>query len=307
MPWSSADAPAMSVATSQTPHGRRYLFTEWEDPTFGARASCVHAALVDALTSADAGEAVWEAIRRQTDMVSQLAYIVKELKASGVCRPHSQACLSGFAGLVGLMQGDQPSDCPLHVHSQMSRLKAVRATERLREMLSASGPCEELTSVRVPLPLNPDMLLEGLVPSECACFKSAQLPVKLVFRVSPRPIDWGALAPLSPSRRTAHGSSGAGAGVAGAGQGLDSDVVDADSGGGGMGGSSSEQLGGTGTAAAVIPTQRPSAAAQAAALPASCRTALAVSEVDPFALRCVMIYKKGDDLRQDQFILQVRM
>lgn len=58
----------------------RYLFTEWEDPAFGARASCVHAALVDSLTSADAGEAVWEAIRRQTDMVSQLAYIVKELK-----------------------------------------------------------------------------------------------------------------------------------------------------------------------------------------------------------------------------------
>jgi hypothetical protein len=59
---------------------RRYLFTEWEDPSFGARASCVHAALVDALTGAPRGEAVWEAIRRQTDMVSQLAYIVKDIK-----------------------------------------------------------------------------------------------------------------------------------------------------------------------------------------------------------------------------------
>jgi hypothetical protein len=58
----------------------RYLFTEWEDPSFGGRASCVHAALVDALTGARRGEAVWEAIRRQTDMVSQLAYIVKDLK-----------------------------------------------------------------------------------------------------------------------------------------------------------------------------------------------------------------------------------
>ena len=63
----------------------RYLFTEWEDPTFGARASCVHAALVDSLTSATGGGgAVWEAIRRQTDMVSQLAYIVKELKVGAI-------------------------------------------------------------------------------------------------------------------------------------------------------------------------------------------------------------------------------
>ena len=57
-----------------------YLFTEWEDPMFGARASCVHAALVDALMGSPRGEAVWEAIRRQTDMVSQLAYIIKDVK-----------------------------------------------------------------------------------------------------------------------------------------------------------------------------------------------------------------------------------
>ena len=57
-----------------------YLFTEWEDPLFGPRASAVHGAFVNALTSAPRGEAVWQAIRRQTDMVSQLAYIMKELK-----------------------------------------------------------------------------------------------------------------------------------------------------------------------------------------------------------------------------------
>lgn len=77
---------AADTGITAAPSLRRYLFTEWEDPAFGPRASCVHAALVDALTSADAGEAVWEAIRRQTDMVSQLAYIVKELKVGGDCQ-----------------------------------------------------------------------------------------------------------------------------------------------------------------------------------------------------------------------------
>lgn len=62
----------------------RYLFTEWEDPEFGSRASAVHSALVNALAAAGrVGEAVWTAIRRQTDMMSQLAYIIKELKVRG--------------------------------------------------------------------------------------------------------------------------------------------------------------------------------------------------------------------------------
>ncbi|KIY96448.1 phosphatidylinositol 3-kinase [Monoraphidium neglectum] len=235
-----------------------YLFTEWEDPSFGARASCVHAALVDALTGAPRGEAVWEAIRRQTDMVSQLAYIVKDIK--------------------------------------MSRLKAARATDRLREMLSADGPCEELTAARVPLPLNPSLLLEGLVPSECACFKSAQLPVKLAYRVAPSPIDWEAPAPLAPQRPPAgsglHGSSSSSGAL------------------GDLSGSAAFP-GAAAAAGAVAPGATLGAAAPAGApaaaalhrLPPQCRTALTVGGGG--ALRCVMIYKKGDDLRQDQFVLQM--
>eukprot|EP00878_Enallax_costatus_P036478 GHUV01040968.1.p1 GENE.GHUV01040968.1~~GHUV01040968.1.p1 ORF type:complete len:502 (+),score=176.25 GHUV01040968.1:517-2022(+) len=58
-----------------------YLFTEWEDQEFGSRASAVHGALVNALSAAGKlGEAVWTAIRKQTEMMTQLAYITKELK-----------------------------------------------------------------------------------------------------------------------------------------------------------------------------------------------------------------------------------
>ena len=161
-------------------------------------------------------------------------------------------------------------------------------------MLSASGPCEELTTVRVPLPLNPNMLLEGLVPAECSCFKSAQLPVKLAYRVWPRPIDWGSSTPLVPPARAVlvgspeHPPVGAAAPTAAAGT-----------------GAAAVSSSGVGVAVPLA-VARASAAAQALQLPQSCQTALTVSEVDLSALRVVVIYKKGDDLRQDQFVLQVR-
>jgi hypothetical protein len=46
---------------------------------------------------------------------------------------------------------------------QMSRLKAARATERMREMVGENGPCSELAACLVPLPLKPEVLLEGLL------------------------------------------------------------------------------------------------------------------------------------------------
>lgn len=49
----------------------------------------------------------------------------------------------------------------------MSRFKATRATERMREMVAESGPCSELAALRVPLPLQPSTLLEGLLPQVC--------------------------------------------------------------------------------------------------------------------------------------------
>lgn len=79
------------------PLSSRYLFTEWEDPTFGHRASTIHAAFVTALHTSPGGDRTWQAIRRQTDMVSQLAYVSKEIK--------------------------------------MGRMRAARATEKLREMV----------------------------------------------------------------------------------------------------------------------------------------------------------------------------
>ncbi|KAF6260720.1 phosphatidylinositol 3-kinase [Scenedesmus sp. NREL 46B-D3] len=162
-----------------------YLFTEWEDPEFGGRASAVHSGLVSALAGAGrVGEAVWLAIRRQTDMMSQLAYITKELKRL--------TCSAATA---------TPADVARQGRARHGAL---------REMVAENGPCSELAVLRAPLPLDPSLLLEGLLPQDCTCFNS----------------------PLSGS----------------------------------------EQL---------QQQQRPAAG------------------------RCVVIYKKGDDLRQDQFVLQM--
>lgn len=64
----------------------RYLFTEFEDPDFGGRASAVHGAMLSALDAeGPQGKAVCNAIRKQTEVMSQLAYISKELKVRVLC------------------------------------------------------------------------------------------------------------------------------------------------------------------------------------------------------------------------------
>ncbi len=54
-----------------------YLYTEWEDPTFGARAGYVHKIFQQKLQPASP---IVEAISKQMGMVAQLHCIVKELK-----------------------------------------------------------------------------------------------------------------------------------------------------------------------------------------------------------------------------------
>ncbi|MEW5302904.1 MAG: hypothetical protein WDW36_005643 [Sanguina aurantia] len=235
-----------------------YLFTEWEDPSFGPRASSVHASLVSALQAAP--NRVWEAIRRQTDMVSQLNYIIKELKGS--------------------------------------KVKASRATERLREMISETGPCGELMSCRLPLPLNPCLLLDGMIPGECMCFKSAQLPLCLTFRLDPHPTDWDAHNLQTDPHSLPHPTTPA-----------NSTTTPANSSSTTSHGHSRR----TSISSQHNPHARPgqeqqqppqhqdkTVAGRLAGLPARTGVVAAGGQ-----LRCIMIYKKGDDLRQDQFILQM--
>ena len=60
----------------------------------------------------------------------------------------------------------------------------MRKTERLREMISEAGQCGELMTLQVPLPLDPTVLLNGIIPPSCSVFKSAMAPIRLTFRVA---------------------------------------------------------------------------------------------------------------------------
>lgn len=111
--------------------------------------------------------------------------------------------------------------------------------------------------------------LLALMPQECACFKSAQLPIKLVFKTSAHPIDWQGSSPLAGSGTEITADAAAQAATAAA-------------------ASSALQEGGTGSG-----------------LAGSAAGSEATSSSQLEQQRCVVIYKKGDDLRQDQFILQV--
>ena len=45
-----------------------------------------------------------------------------------------------------------------------------------------AGLCGDLSGLTVPCPLDPAIELRGIVPAACTVFKSALLPLKLVFR-----------------------------------------------------------------------------------------------------------------------------
>ncbi len=51
-------------------------------------------------------------------------------------------------------------------------------------MVGEYGQCSELAHVRVPLPLDPAVMLTGLIPEECSVFKSALSPLRLTFRTA---------------------------------------------------------------------------------------------------------------------------
>ena len=62
-------------------------------------------------------------------------------------------------------------------------------------MVSEAGQCGELMTLQVPLPLDPNVLLNGIIPSSCSVFKSAMAPMRLTFRVagetcSTTPLQW---------------------------------------------------------------------------------------------------------------------
>lgn len=60
----------------------------------------------------------------------------------------------------------------------------TKKTEKLRQQLGEHGACSDLLRLRLPLPLDPTAMLEGVLPEHSLVFKSAMSPMLLTFAVA---------------------------------------------------------------------------------------------------------------------------
>lgn len=132
-----------------------YLLVEWQDAAYALRYSVTHQNFVSALLAAGpAGEALYEAIRRQNELAARLLALSRDVKAV--------------------------------------RGGAQKKVERLRQLLTQPpppappgggliGPLTDF-SEPTPLPLNPKEAVVGIIPQESTIFRSALTPLKLTFR-----------------------------------------------------------------------------------------------------------------------------
>eukprot|EP00873_Tetraselmis_striata_P009874 jgi/Tetstr1/430138/TSEL_019971.t1 len=142
---------------------------------------------------------------------------------------------------------------------------AAKKAERLQEMVSESGSCGELSHATMPNPLDPLTLLAGMIPTQCTVFKSAMSPLRLTFKT----------VPAGPAMDNVDGGGhGAAHGVA-------------------SGSASGSVANPGGTSNQHAPHSRDSNPPGPHA-----------DSPDP-ARRLVLIYKRGDDLRQDQLVVQI--
>lgn len=226
---------------------------------------------------------------------------------------------------------------PPYPRPQSVRGSAAKKTDTLRALFSPSGQCADMCHLSCPYPLDPSVLLVGVVAEHCAVFKSALTPLRLAFRaLLPEGGDGAAAAAAGAAAAGAAGMPGEGPSAATTSEGwevaerlpsltLGSPAVScrpsgAGSGiGGGGGGTISPQhlsrrtssAGGAGAAAGEGNGGLGSPAGSRASLSrANTETLLRQASVPPAApapptTLVTLIYKKGDDLRQDQLVVQL--
>ena len=125
-----------------------HLYVEWQDPNYGTMFASTHHRFVEELLSNPIGYEVWDSIGRQIELMAQLGAVKRELKS---------------------VKGG-----------------AVKQGKGLRELLSETGIMGELSSLQLPLPLDPTINVAGIIPEACAVLRSAMMPLKLSFRVTSR-------------------------------------------------------------------------------------------------------------------------
>lgn len=122
-----------------------YLCSELEDPSFGTRAQNLQTSLLAALSSGSTGN------------------------ESAV----PKSCIPLQLNLMARLR---------HLFESVRNLRsAYSKTDAIRKMIGRNGSCEDLLSFECPCPLDPSLILKGVVPEGCMVFKSKVNPVKLTW------------------------------------------------------------------------------------------------------------------------------
>lgn len=131
---------------------RWYVMVEIHDPTYAKRFYSTYEILEDYILKYkperredDDGAKMWQSLVRQTELIAQLCTIMKDVKT---------------------VRGTQ------------------KKIDRLRQLLA--GLLSELTYFEepIPLPLDPKVLITGIIPAESSLFKSALHPLRLTFKTA---------------------------------------------------------------------------------------------------------------------------
>lgn len=133
-----------------------YLCAELDDPTFGDRAAQIQSML----------------LARQRPL--------KEIPAAMPAVP--QDCIPLQLKLVARLR---------HLADAVRAVRSAdRKTEVLRGLLAPGGACADLTTFECPCPLDPGVRLLGIVSSGCSVFRSKVSPIRITFRVELPGASW---------------------------------------------------------------------------------------------------------------------
>ena len=198
-----------------------------------------------------------------------------------------------FIAQLKAAQGEDAWDCICQQAQLLAQLGAVskalkaqggntdRKKERLRAMLAPAGDFGGLGSFEgaLPLPHDPRVLVTGVLPRECSVFKSALSPLKITFMRA-------GVTDAEVRNAAAGESHGAVGGLAGAARSAGVHRASEDAGAVAPGGADS----GSRHAQDAVPVGEDAPSPAAAAMP------VPVAHV---------IYKREDDLRQDQLVINM--